>query len=173
MLFEASAAVRAAEHGEHRSLVQLSANIVIERSPEQVWAYLGDPDNVAKWDRGVAAVETPRGPRGAGFEFDTIAHDRFQLRDRGRMSYRISEVNPEAGRCVVELTSRTGNARFFKRAEWRFEVEPAGRGAQLTCTAVFALRLRYLFLAPLMYFKRDAILMDLSLLKKAIESPTA
>jgi uncharacterized protein YndB with AHSA1/START domain len=153
--------------------MQLAANIAIERSPEQVWAYLGDPANVPKWDRGVAAVEAPTTLRGAGLEFDTIAHDRLKLPDRGRMSYRISEVNPEAGRCVVELTSRTGNARFFKTAEWRFEVQPTGNGTLLTCTAVFAVRLRYIFLAPLLYFKRNAIMMDLTLLKSAIESTSA
>ena len=151
--------------------MQLAANIAIERSPEQVWAYLGDPANVPRWDRGVAAVEAP--PQGAGLEFDTIAHDALKLPDRGRMSYRISEVNPEEGRCVVELTSRTGNARFFKTAEWRFEVQPTGNGALLTCTAVFALRLRYIFLAPLLYLKRGAIMMDLILLKSAIESAPA
>ena len=151
--------------------MQLAANIAIERSPERVWAYLGDPANVPKWDRGVASVETP--PYGAGLEFDTIAHDRLQLPDRGRMSYRISEVNAEAGRCVVELTSRTGNARFFKTAEWRFEVQPKGNGALLTCTAVFALRLPYIFLAPLLYLKRDAIMIDLTLLKSAIEAAPA
>ncbi len=154
--------------------MQLAANILIERSPEQVWANLGDPANVAKWDRGVAKVEeTSTAPRGVGFEFDTIAHDRLHLPDQGRMSYRISEVNPEAGRCVVELTSRTGNAQFFKTAAWRFEVQPAGQGTLLTCTAEFALRLRYLFLAPLLYLKKDAILMDLTLLKSAIESQPA
>lgn len=118
-------------------------------------------------------MEAPIAPSGAGFEFETIAHDRLGLQDRGRMSYRISEVNPEAGRCVVELTSRTGNARFFKTAEWRFGVQPTDKGARLTCTAAFALRLRYIFLAPLLYFKRDAIMMDLTLLKSAIEATLA
>lgn len=153
--------------------MQLASHILIDRTPQQVWEFLGDPANVAKWDRGVAKVEEGSSiPRGEGFEFDTIAHDGLNLPDRGRMSYRISKVSPEDGLCVVELTSRTGNARFFKSAAWRFESKAMDRGTLLTCTAEFVLRLRYLFLAPLFYLKRDAILMDLKLLKSAIELQT-
>lgn len=151
--------------------MELEARIRIDRSPEQVWKYLGNPANVANWDRGVASVEeADSSPRGVGFEFDTVAHDRLKLSDRGRMSYRVSEVNPEAGRCVVELTSRTGNARFFKTAAWRFEVKAADQGSLLICTASFALRGRYFFLGPILYLKRSAILLDLTLLKSAIEA---
>jgi hypothetical protein len=153
--------------------MKLSSTIVIDRAPEEVGAFLGDPANVAKWDRGVARVEeTLSFPRGVGFEFETIAHEKLHLPDQGRMAYRISEADAEVGRCVVELTSRTGNARFFKTAAWQFETQLVGLGTVLTCTAEFALRLRYLFLAPLLYLKRDAILLDLTLLKSAIERNT-
>ena len=86
------------------------------------------------------------------------------------MSYRISEVDPEAARCIVELTSRTGNARFFKRAAWQFHIAPIDLGSLLTCTALFKLRAGYIFLAPILYLKRKAILLDLTLLKKAVEA---
>lgn len=151
--------------------MQLSSSIMIERHPEQVWAFLGDPANVAKWDRGVASVEAKVSvPRGVGFEFDTVAHDNLNLPDRGRMSYRITEVDSAAARCVVELTSRDGNARFFRRAAWQFDTQAAGTGTVLNCTATFNLRPRYLFLGPLLYLKRKAILLDLGLLKRAIEA---
>jgi carbon monoxide dehydrogenase subunit G len=151
--------------------MQLSSHIVINRTPDQVWAFLGDPANVAKWDRGVAkVVETSPAQRGVDFEFETIAHEELHLPDQGRMSYRISEANPKAGRCVVELTSKTGNARFFRKAAWRFEAQPAELGTLLTCTAEFNLRLRYWLLGPLFYLKRGAILLDLTLLKNAIET---
>jgi carbon monoxide dehydrogenase subunit G len=150
--------------------LQLASSILIERSPQEVWAFLGDTANVAKWDRGVASVveKTPV-PRGVGFEFDTIAPDELNLPDKGHISYRISEVDPLAGRCVVQLTSRAGNARFFKNAEWKFDSQPEGNGTKLTCTATFTLRPQYFFLAPLLYLKRKAILFDLGLLKSAIE----
>jgi hypothetical protein len=101
--------------------MELKSSILIHRTPEQVWKFLGDPANVAKWDRGVADVEeTSLQPRNLGYEFNTVAHGKFNLPDRGRMSYRIKETDPAAGRSVVELTSYSGNARFFRSAEWRF-----------------------------------------------------
>jgi hypothetical protein len=154
--------------------MQLSSDIRIERTPEQVWEFLGDPANVTKWDRGVAQVEeNPSTQRGAGFEFETFAHDQLNLPDQGRMSYRVIEVDREGGRCVVELTSRTGNAKYFRSAAWHFHVRAEEEGARLTCTAAFRLRPRYFVLAPLFYWKRDAILMDLTLLKSAVETQTA
>jgi hypothetical protein len=91
------------------------------------------------------------------------------------MSYRIKEADPApsssgSGRCVVELTSRTGNARFFKSAEWRFDVRAVPQGSDLTCTAIFTLRWQYLFLAPILYIGRKQIMIDLECLKQAIES---
>jgi hypothetical protein len=154
--------------------MELASSILIERTPEQIWAYLGDPANVCKWDRGVASVEERLStPRGVGFEFETIAHARLNLPDQGRMTYRVSEVDPEASLCVVELTSRTGNARFFRTAAWHFEVQSEGTGSRLVCKAVFRLRLLYIFLAPLLHMKRSAILLDLTLLKNAIETQPA
>lgn len=151
--------------------MQLSSEILIDRPPEQVWAFLGEPGNVAKWDRGVAGVEeTSSSPRGEGFEFDTVAHDHLRLSDRGRMSYRVAKVDPAAGICVVELTSKSGNARFFKSAAWQFQLRPEGEGCRLVCTAIFDLQWQYCFLAPLLYWKRDAILLDLTLLKSAVET---
>ena len=155
--------------------MQLHSSIRIHRTPEQVWSFLGDPANVSKWDRGVADVEAPSKPIGIGYEFNTVAHDRLKLPDQGRMSYRIkeSETNqsdPGAGHCVVELTSRTGNARFFRTAEWRFDVRPIPEGSDLTCTAVFTLRWPWLFLGPMLYLGRKQIMIDLECLKQAIES---
>ncbi|MFC5864395.1 SRPBCC family protein [Acidicapsa dinghuensis] len=151
--------------------MQLQSSILIHRTPEQVWSFLGDPTNVPKWDRGVAGVEeTTSQPTGIGYEFNTVAHDRLNLPDQGRMTYRIKESNPAAGRCIVELTSRTGNARFFKTAEWRFDIHPAPEGSHLNCTAIFTLRWNYLFLGPMLYLGRKQIMIDLECLKQAIES---
>ena len=69
--------------------MHLESKILVERSPEQVWAFLGDAGNVAKWDRGVSEVVVKEGAAvsGEGFEFDTLADpSRHGLKDRGRMS---------------------------------------------------------------------------------------
>jgi hypothetical protein len=151
--------------------MHLKSHVFIACTSQEVWEFLGNPANVSKWDRGVAGVEeTSSIPHGAGFEFDTIAHAKFDLPDQGRMSYRIKEVDAAAARCVVELTSTTGNARFFKSASWHFQVQPTVGGIWLTCVAVFDVHRRYFFLPLLLSLKKNAISMDLNFLKQAIES---
>jgi hypothetical protein len=54
--------------------MNLEATVLIHRTPEEVWTYLGDISNVSKWDRGVARVrQTSPNPSGVGLEFDTLA----------------------------------------------------------------------------------------------------
>jgi hypothetical protein len=84
------------------------------------------------------------------------------------MSYRISEADTARG-CTVQLTSDTGNARFFKSAEWRFRVEAEPQGSRVWCTASFVLKWLYLPMAPLFLSMKKAIHRDLVSLKKAIE----
>jgi carbon monoxide dehydrogenase subunit G len=148
--------------------MHLEQSIVIERGPQEVWKFLGSVENVAKWDRGVERAATTREASGeaVGLEFDTFAEASGS--DKGKMSYRITEVGNDA--CTVELVSNTGNARFFKQATWRFQTTPHPEGTLLTCAADFKTRLRYCFLAPLLYMKRSAISIDLECLKQAIEA---
>jgi hypothetical protein len=158
--------------------VRLEASIAIHRPPEVVWAFLGDVSNLPKWDLGVArAVEAQHGERdamakGAGYEFHTEAYDGHAgaARDNGRMAYRVASVDPVAQQCVVDLTSRTGNARFFRRAQWMFQVTPTLSGSRVTCAVEFTLRPAYFFMAPVLYFTRGAIHRDLTQLKSVIEA---
>ncbi|HEY3738327.1 MAG TPA: SRPBCC family protein [Bryobacteraceae bacterium] len=147
--------------------MRLQSKIVIERPPEQVWKFLGDIGNVAKWDRGVSSTTlTSAGPVAAGSSFDTLAHGSNP--EKGRMSYRIAETGSD--RCVIDLTSSGGNARYFSSASWIFEVEPGPpEYCSLTCAAVFGLRARYFFLAPMLYFMKRGIAKDLRNLKRVIE----
>lgn len=126
--------------------MHLESNILIFRKPEEVWAFLGSVSNIEKWDRGVARTETTRHDSASpvGIEFDTFAEQNGS--DWGRMSYRI--IGAGSDYCTVQLTSSTGNARYFKNAHWTFRTRPDPQGTLLTCTAQFALRLRYCFLAP-------------------------
>jgi hypothetical protein len=150
----------------------LETNVVIRRSPEEVWAYLGDVDNVAQWDRGVAGVEvtSPNAP-GIGFEFATLARSSRTAVDKdwGRMSYRITDTDPARG-CTVQLTSTSGNARFFKNAEWRFRVVSDPAGSKAFCAAYFKLRFPWQILAPMFLSMKRAIHADLESLRRRIES---
>lgn len=143
--------------------MQLVSSIVIRRPPEQVWNYLSELSNIQDWDRGVGSSKAIAGTPGVGFEFETLGHS-----GAARMAYRIVETGSDS--CTVELTSSTGNARFFKRALWRFSIQPAPEGSLLTCCAEFTVKLRYGFMAPLLWLKRSAIQMDLEQLRQAVET---
>jgi len=150
--------------------MQLQSQIVIRRSPEDVGRFLSDVSNISKWDRGVAeATQHSSEPMRIGSEFETLAPADLGGSEshRGRMGYRIAEVGNDY--CRVELTSSDGNARFFKTAEWMFRAEPSGEGTLLTCSVRFALRARYLVLAPILWTMRGAIQRDLQQLKSVLE----
>lgn len=152
--------------------MHLEACVHIRRSPEDVWTYLGDVSNVAAWDRGVSRTEASSAtPPGVGFEFETFAHSRGRSRDGawGKMSYRITEIDPIRG-CTIQLTSKSGNARYFKSAEWRFRVEPEQEGSRVFCVAAFTLRWQYLLLAPIFLSMKSAIRRDLEQLKTKLEA---
>ncbi len=160
--------------------MRLESTIAIRRPPEVVWAFLCDLSNLPKWDRGVArAIETSAPPRvastpvakGVGLEFDTEAHaSPGNARDNGKMSYRVSTVDPNAQRCTIDLVSTTGNARFFRRAQWIFQVTPTLSGSRVSCAVDFAVRPAYFFMAPLLWLNRRAIALDLASLKRVLES---
>src|SRR5262249_34523468 len=127
--------------------MRLESSIVIRRKSEEVWKFLTEPSNLPKWDRGVAMVEIPdvKAPAGVEFEFTTVGHA-GSGQDRRRMTYRVTEADPGQKDCRIELTSRTGNARFFSAAQWHIRVEDAPEGSRVMCSTEFRLRGRYLLL---------------------------
>lgn len=150
----------------------LGSDVLIHRSPEDVWAFLADISNLPKWDRGVAgARRLSANSGGADFEFETIAKPSHADDGDapGRMAYRVAGSDAPNS-CVVRLTSATGNARFFKRAEWRFRAEPAPKGTRLFCCVAFSLKFRYVLLAPVLYLMQGAIRSDLKNLKRVLEN---
>ena len=151
--------------------MRLESTIVIRRQAEEVWKFLTEPSNLVKWDRGVARVEKPdaTAPAGVGFEFTTVGHASSGS-DFGRTTYRVTEADPVERDCRVELASRTGNARFFTAALWHVRVEDAPEGSKVMCSTEFRLRIRYLLIAPLLYFMKSAIRRDLVNLKSVLEN---
>lgn len=86
------------------------------------------------------------------------------------MSYRVSSIDAAAQRCTIDLASTTGNARFFRRAQWIFEVTPTLSGSRVSCAVDFALRPAWFIMAPLLWLNRRAIALDLASLKRVLES---
>src|SRR5262245_10047518 len=111
---------------------------------------MGDVHNIPRWDRGVASVRVAGGDTpGVGFGFERAGRPGSTVADDGRMAYEVSAVGPDAS--TVRLTSTTGNARYFRDAAWHFRLDPVAGGTRITCVAEFTLRIRYLFLAPVLY----------------------
>jgi hypothetical protein len=149
--------------------MKLQADVLVRRSPEAVAAFIGDVRNIPRWDRGVARVSAAEGSTpGVGFGFETHGHPGSPGRDGGRMAYEVSAVGSEGS--TVRLTSTTGNARYFRDTAWHFRLDPVAGGTRITCVAEFTLRVRYLFLGPVLYFMRRAIKDDLERLRQVLEA---
>ena len=152
--------------------MRLESSVVIRRSPEHVWNFLEDVSNLPKWDRGVAAVQLiSSGAPAVGSEFDTLPYPRWpdDGPEWGRMSYRVTELDEADKVVAVVLTSTRGNARYFTTAVWRTHVEGVPDGSRVSCSADFTLRLRYWFLAPILYSAKRSIRADLETLRRVLE----
>lgn len=155
--------------------MQFASYIVVNKDKAEVSRFLADPQNVAKWDRGVKAVELRKAmvPVGEGFEFTTVGND-AAAPNHGRMCYRIGQTDLEAG-CRVDLVSHDGNARYFKSASWSFRVveqreTASNKRSRVECVVRFNLRLRYVWLAPILFVMKSALHRDLIALKRVLES---
>jgi carbon monoxide dehydrogenase subunit G len=113
--------------------------IEVERPLPEVFAYLVDMSNSAKWDPGIAeAKKLGDGPVAVGTEFDLVALF------RGRpvpMRYRI--VAYEEGRRVV-FDGEGEKARSIDE----ITVEPAGGGTRITYEADLRMKGAYRIVEP-------------------------
>jgi carbon monoxide dehydrogenase subunit G len=102
--------------------VRFELEIEIARPPEDVYAYLADPRNLADWQEEVAEVRGATGeplPAGAAFtEVRTFLGKRIESE--------IEVIGSDPGR-EYSLRSRTGPVRFSVR----HLLEPAGAGTRL------------------------------------------
>lgn len=141
-------------------MLKLSEQLAVGLPVADVWSFFMDLSNLPRWDRGVAQVEVTSGDGGVGSTFDMIGHG-----GRGRMSYEVTELDENRRHAAV---TRTGQ---FKWAEWRLTLDPIASGTNVTCTCRFCLRLRFVFLAPvLLLVGTRGIRRDLALLKNVIET---
>lgn len=141
-------------------MLKLSEQVDIGLPVDDVWSFFMDLSNLPRWDRGVATVEITSGDGEVGSTFDTIGH-----RGRGRMSYEVTDLDENRRHTAV---TRSGQ---FTWAEWQFTLDPVASGTSVTCTCRFSLRLRFVFLAPvLLLLGARGIRRDLALMKQVMEA---
>jgi len=139
--------------------MHLQSKILVEQSIDQVTKFFYEPTSVAKWDRSVAEmIPTSSSGQAVGSTFDTIAPSGM------RMNYEIVEFDSERS-----VKIRLNNSKMFRTALWHFQFDPVGDKTEITCNVFFTLRPRYLYLYPVLYFNRSALLRDLTFLKAALE----
>jgi hypothetical protein len=145
--------------------MHLEMNVVVPQTAKQVWDLFNDPYFLVKWDRSVEQIiPTSQSPAGAvGFTFDTIAPLKKGQKNPLRMSYRIVEFVPD-----YQTKIKLENSPMFKEAIWTMRIEPATDGTLITCLLDLKVKPVWFFMAPIIYFNKKAIMIDLDYLKKAI-----
>ncbi|MES2379338.1 MAG: SRPBCC family protein [Bacteroidota bacterium] len=145
--------------------MHLNSSIVVPQTPQQVWALFEDPYFLPKWDRSVAEIIPTSANHHAvvGFTFDTVAPKKSWQKQGLRMSYRITENIPG-----YQTKIKLENSPMFKEAVWTMRFEAAPGGTLISCLADLELKLRYIFMAPLLWLNKGALLTDLSILKGVI-----
>lgn len=144
--------------------MRLSDSVVVHKSVGEVFRFFMDPQNLARWDRGVAKViKISEGPWGVGTTFDTIS-PAAPGKEGLKTSYEVLRIDEN---CRMDVLVTRSN--LFKTAVWQTELKPLGEATRVACSVDLSLRLRYLPLAPVLLFNRSAIRRDLSYLKAEIE----
>jgi|SRR6185312_998750 len=140
--------------------MQLTSTIVVSQNIDQVTQFFYTPSSLAKWDRSVAEMIPTSSVSTDSDEitFDTVSPSGM------RMSYKIIEFGSDKRSVKVLLTK----SKMFKEAIWHFQFAPVSEGTLITCHVYFALKLWYLFLYPVLYLNKRALLRDLTFLKIAI-----
>jgi hypothetical protein len=110
------------------STLKLEAKVVVAQPIDQVWEFLAEPANLARWDRSVAkVVPTSAGPPDVGYAFDTFAPPRGKETEGQRRSYRVLELQPGRSGRILRTDSRV-----FQTALWTFRLEPAFPGTRIS-----------------------------------------
>lgn len=140
--------------------------IIVKQSKEQVWEFLKDPVNLAKWDVNIdRVIPTSTNPVGIGYTFDTICSAQPGQRKGAKMSYQIIEIEPLHHAKILLVHSR-----FFKKAVWTLSLEATGEGTIVGCTVDLSFLFKYLYLAPVLLFsKRGKQLTNLERFEEALE----
>lgn len=99
-------------------MMRIQTEVVVTRKPEEVFAYLADIENEARWNPWAIQVEKiSEGPIGAGSRFRGL-YKRF-----GAVEQELRDYVPP--RSLTYLSNTMGEAKM------RFMLEPAGSGTSV------------------------------------------
>ncbi len=102
-------------------------------------------------------IPTSTGPGNTAATFDTVAPSGM------RMNYEVIEMKDERS-----VKIRLKNSKMFKSAVWHFQFQEGFEGTQITCHIYFILRPLYLFLYPVLFFNKSALMRDLKYFEAAL-----
>jgi len=107
-------------------MIQFNVQIQIDSPPEEVFDYVADESNLARWNSAVQSVrQTSPGPAGAGATYQMV---RQLPQGRVENTYEITAFRPHE-----ELTIKTTSGPTPFRYQYRFE--PVGEATQLSLAA--------------------------------------
>ena len=147
--------------------MHLESRILVETSLENVWKFLEDPQNLAKWDHSVDHIEITSSSENLNeLTFDTDG-PASKEKDGFITSYKIGEIRK--GEFIDIIVTK---ANLFSKGVWRMATEQINDKTKINCNVDFTLKKRYWIIYPILYLKRGAIFRDLSFLKNEIEKQT-
>ena len=139
--------------------MHLQSKLQVDYTVDQVTNFFYHPSSLAKWDKSVAQmIPGSVSETVTGSTFDTIAPSGM------KMNYEIIEFDSERS-----VKIKLNNSKMFKKAVWHFQFDPIGTKTEITCHVYFTTRLQFIFLYPVLYFNRSALLRDLGFLKTALD----
>ena len=141
--------------------MHLKSEIIVPQHIEDVSKFFFEPSNLSKWDRSVAKVIPASSIAGSENTFVTVAPAGM------KMGYRVLEL--EYGKSTKILLT---DSKMFREAIWHFEFAAVREGTKITCHIYFKPRLKYVFLSPILWLNKHALLRDLEFLKIALEKNT-
>jgi uncharacterized membrane protein len=111
---------------EKDTLIQFDANIEINCPLEQVFAYVADENNMARWNSAVQSVQkTSQGPTAAGATYHMV---RQLPQGRVENTYKITRFQPNQ---TITIETTSGPTPF----RYRYEFEPDDNGTELSLAA--------------------------------------
>ncbi|MBI1307226.1 MAG: hypothetical protein GC181_11540 [Bacteroidetes bacterium] len=144
--------------------ITIQKEILVNLPKSEVWEILKDPDFLAKADRTVQSViPTSSIPVGVGYTFDTISHPMPGREGEYRLSYLITEYDPE-NQVAIHLE----RSDMFDDANWIMKLTDnnGGTSVQFELNARFSLG--YFYIVPVLFINKKQLFPDLSFITKKL-----